>query len=186
MTSAIVAVDIDGVVNALAVDAAGHEHFLRWDRRNVLGFRLTVAGEVVEWMRSLGDRGGRFHWATTWTPNRHLLEEVFGLPANAPIAADPDAPVPAAPAGVSWKGAQIIDLVRRERSPLVWMDDDAITPTTAAHVDEVIRELDLPGLVLTPSPLTGLTPDDLDRIDDFLGAVRDGTAPIGLQRHPAV
>jgi hypothetical protein len=185
MTSVIVAVDIDGVVNALALDPAGHDHFARWDRRTVLGFRLTVAGEVVEWMRSLEERGGRFHWATTWTPNRHLLEDVFGLPGHAPIAADPDAPVPQAPVGVSWKGAQIADLVRREPAPLVWMDDDAITPATAAHVDEVIRELDLPGLALTPSPLTGLTPDDLARIDDFLDTVQGGTAPIGLQRHPA-
>lgn len=184
MTSAIVAVDIDGVVNALAIDAAGHEHFLRWDRRNVLGFRLTVAGEVVEWMRSLGDRGGRFHWATTWTPNRHLLEEVFGLPVDAPIAADPDAPIPSAPAGVSWKGAQIIDLVRRERSPLVWMDDDAITTRTAEHLDAVVRELGLPALALTTSPLTGLTPHDMERIDAFLDAVQQGTAPVGLQRHP--
>lgn len=185
MTSVIVAVDIDGVVNALALDAVGHGHFVDWDRQTVLGFRLTVAGEVVEWLRTLGERGGRFHWATTWTPNRHLLEEVFGLPGGAPIAADPDAPVPAAPVGVTWKGAQILDLVRRQPSPLVWLDDDAITPTTATHVDTVMRELELPGLALTTSPLTGLTPDDLSRIDDFLGAVQDGTAPVGLQRHPA-
>lgn len=184
MPSSIVAVDIDGVVNALALDPAAHAHFTRWERRTVLGFRLTVAGEVVDWLTSLDDRGGRFHWATTWTPNRHLLEEAFGLPGHAPIAADPDAPIPAAPPEVTWKGAQIADLVRRERAPLAWMDDDAITPGTAAHLDALVRELGLPALAVTTSPLTGLTPADMALVDGFLAAVVDGSAPAGLQRHP--
>ncbi len=176
----IVAVDIDGVVNALPTSDADLAHFERWQRRQVLGYPLTVAGEVVDWLTSLDERGGEFHWATTWTPNRHVLEEVFGLPGDAPIAADPDARVPREPNGLSWKAIQITDLVARTRRPLVWMDDDAITGATVAALDELAGRLELPVLAVATHLATGLRPDQMDRIDAFLAAVVEGTADPGL------
>ncbi len=182
---AIVAVDIDGVVNALPTSDADLAHFDRWERRQVMGYPLTVAGEVVDWLRSLHERGGEFHWASTWTPNRELLQDAFGLPADAPVAADPDAPIPAAEPGVTWKGAQIAHLVAEQRRPLVWMDDDAITDATTTALADVAQRLDL-AMLLVPTRLpTGLLPAQMQRVDDFLAAVHDGTAEGGVQVVPA-
>lgn len=181
----IVAVDIDGVVNALPMSDADLAHFERWERRQVMGYPLTVAGEVVDWLTSLDDRGGEYHWASTWTPNRQLLEDAFGLPADAPIAADPGAPIPAAEPGVTWKGAQLAHLVAEQRRPLVWMDDDAITDATVTVLDDVARRLDLPMLLVPTRLPTGLLPEQMRRIDDFLVAVQDGTAAAGVELAPA-
>lgn len=180
---AIVAVDFDGVVNALPLDDADLAHFRRWDRRRVMGFPLTVAGEVLAWVATLEDRGGQFHWATTWTPNRHLLDTAFGLPGDAPIAADPDAPTPDAPLGVSWKGAQVMALVERERRPLVWIDDDAITDATARALANQAERLGLPVLAVVPDRSCGLRPDDLAVVDAFLATIREGEPATGLQVH---
>lgn len=176
----IVAVDIDGVVNALPRSDADLASFERWQRRTVLGYPLTVAGEVVDWLTSLDERGGEFHWASTWTPNRHLLEEAFGLPGEAPVAADPDAEIPPAEPGVSWKGAQIAHLVAQERRPLVWMDDDAITDATVTVLEDLAGRLELPMLIVTTGLSTGLLPPQMEQVDDFLAAVSEGTAGPGL------
>lgn len=182
---AIVAVDFDGVVNALPGDDGDLAHFRRWDRRRVMGFPLTVAGEVLDWVTTLEDRGGEFHWATTWTPNRHLLDTAFGLPERAPIAADPDAATPEAPLGVSWKGAQIMALVEEERRPLVWIDDDAITDATARALANQADRLELPMLAVVPARSTGLRPEDLAVVDAFLATLREGEPAAGLQVHHA-
>ena len=176
----IVAVDIDGVVNALPTTDDDLAHFERWQRRRVLGYPLTVAEEVVDWLTSLDERGGQFHWATTWTPNRHVLEEVFGLPGDAPVAADPNARIPRDASGLSWKAAQVTDLVARTRRPLVWMDDDAITEPTVAALDDLSDRLALPMLAVATHLATGVLPDQMARVDDFLAAVVEGTAEPGL------
>lgn len=177
----IVAVDIDGVVNALPIGDDDLSHFERWERRQVMGYPLTVAGELVDWLTTLEDRGGEFHWASTWTPNRDLLRSNFGLPAAAPVAADPEAPIPPAEPGVSWKGAQIAHLVAEQRRPLVWMDDDAITDATVAVFQDLAERLELPALLVTTRLRTGLTPTQMRRIDDFLTAVRRGQAAAGVR-----
>jgi hypothetical protein len=181
----IVAVDFDGVVNAVPRDEADLAHFERWDRRQVMGFLLTVAGEVLDWLTSLDERGGEFHWATTWTPNRHLLEAAFGLPADAPVAADPDARVPGRAPGVTWKGAQVAALLTRDPRPLVWIDDDAITEPTAAALDALATRLDQPMLGVVPTLGSGLRPDAMATVDDFLARAPAGEVPRGLRVHRA-
>lgn len=179
-TPVIVAVDFDGVVNALPMAESDLGHFARWHQKRVMGYLLTVADEVVDWLTTLHERGGEFHWATTWTPNRHLLDEAFGLPGSAPVAADPDGPVPSVGPGISWKGAQIAALVEQAHRPLVWLDDDAVTDATAAMLDRLGTELDLPMLAVCTTMTTGLVPRQMERVDEFLGQVRAGTAPPGL------
>lgn len=181
----IVAVDVDGVVNALPRHERDLAHFSRWERRRVAGYPLTVAGEVVDWLNRLAERGGEFHWATTWTPNRHLLDEAFGLPGDAPIAADPEVRVPGRPPGVSWKAAQIAALVEREVRPLVWMDDDAITAPSADLLDDLAGRLRLPMLAVPTDLRTGLRPEQMTAIDDFLDRADVGDLAPGLRLHGA-
>lgn len=180
LPTTMVAVDFDGVVNALPMSEADLAHFERWRRRRVMGFPLTVAEEALDWLRTLPARGGEFHWATTWTPNRHLLDDAFGLPSRAPVAADPEAPIPDAPPGVSWKGAQIAARVADDPRPLVWLDDDALTDATAEILDTLAGRLHLPMLAVVTRMSTGLVPAQMALVDTFLAGARDGSLPPGL------
>lgn len=186
----IAAIDIDGVVNALPRSEADLAHFRRWEQRPVGGFILTVAGEVVDWLTTLSSRGAEFHWATTWTPHRDLLEEAFGLPASAPVAADPDrrrsgeqlhVGPRTAELRMNWKATQILALVRDQRRSLLWLDDAAITDTAIEALDELAEELGISVLAIQTQFFTGLRPDDMTAADAFFEQVRAGSVPTGIQ-----
>lgn len=189
---AIAAIDVDGVVNALPRTEADLSHFRRWRQRQVAGFTLTVAGEVVDWLTTLPSRGAEFHWATTWTPKRDLLEEAFGLPASAPIAADPDRRhrneqlhirPGIADLRMNWKATQILQLVEAERRSLLWIDDDAITDTAVAALRRLAAELGISVMAIQTRTSTGLRPDEMTAADAFLERVRAGSAPTGVAIH---
>ena len=72
----------------------------------------------------------------------------------------------------------------RTRRPLVWMDDDAITEPTVAALDDLADRLALPMLAVATHLATGVRPDQMARVDDFLAAVVEGTARPGLVRRP--
>lgn len=190
----IAAIDVDGVVNALPRTDAELAHFTRWQQRQVAGFTLTVAGEVVEWLTTLPSRGAEFHWATTWTPNRDLLVEAFGLPADAPVAADPDrrhggAQLHVGPGTaelrMNWKATQILELLAAERRSLLWIDDAAITDTAVEALDRLADELGISVMAVQTDTSTGLRPDDMAVADDFLERVRAGSAPTEVTVHRA-
>lgn len=190
----IAAIDVDGVVNALSRSEAELAHFTRWQQRQVAGFTLTVAGEVVDWLTSLPSRGAEFHWATTWTPNRALLEEAFGMPADAPIAADPDrrhgdeelhVGPGTADLRMNWKATQILELLAEQRRSLLWIDDAAITDTAVETLHRLTDDLGLSVMAVQTDASTGLRPEDMAAADDFLERVRAGSAPTGVTVHRA-
>lgn len=190
----VAAIDFDGVVNALPRGEADLSHFHRWQQTQVAGFTLTVAGEVVDWLTTLPARGAEFHWATTWTPNRDLLEEAFGLPADAPVAADPDRrnrrdQLHVGPRttdlAMNWKATQILELLEAQRRPLLWLDDSAITDTAVQALTQFADRCGLSVLAVQSAPVTGLRPDEMALADDFLERVRAGTAPPGVSVHRA-
>ncbi len=190
----IAAIDVDGVVNALPRSEDELAHFTRWQQRQVAGFTLTVAGEVVDWLTSLPSRGAEFHWATTWTPNRSMLEEAFGLPANAPVAADPDrrhggeqlhVGPRTADLRMNWKATQILELLAEQRRSLLWIDDAAITDTAVEALDRLADDLGFSVMAIQTDSSTGLRPDDMAAADDFLERVHAGSAPTGVTVHRA-
>lgn len=185
----IAAIDFDGVINALPRTPADLSHFRRWERRQVGGFPLTVAGEVVEWVTSLDARGAEFHWATTWTPNRHLLDEAFGLPAAAPVAADPDRRMGddelhvgrhTLDLAVNWKATQILELLEDQRRSLLWLDDTAITDAAVDALERAADRLGISVLTIESEPFSGLRPEEMALADDFVERVRSGSAEVGV------
>lgn len=188
----IAAIDFDGVVNALPRSEADLSHFRRWQQRQVGGFLLTVAGEVIDWLLSLPARGAEFHWATTWTPRRHLLDEAFGLPADAPVAADPDRRMgdEALHVGhhvrglaVNWKATQILQLLEDQRRSLLWLDDGAITDAAVDALEQLAARIGISVMTIESAPFNGLLPDEMALADDFLERVRNGSAPTGVTVH---
>lgn len=186
---AIAAIDIDGVVNALPRSEADLSHFRRWQQRQVGGFTLTVAGEVVDWLTTLPSRGAEFHWATTWTPHRDLLEEAFGLPSGAPVAADPSrrdrgSRLHVGPTTtdlrMNWKATQILELVEHQRRSLLWLDDAAITDTAVDALGRLAEDSGISVMAIETDSSTGLRPDEMAAADDFLERVRDGSARSGI------
>lgn len=192
-TPVIAAIDVDGVVNALPRRETDLAHFRRWQQRQVAGFTLTVAGEVVDWLNTLPSRGAEFHWATTWTPNRDLLAQVFGLPADAPVAADPDqrhgGELHVGPGTVdlhmNWKATQILELVQERRRSLLWLDDGAITDAAVDALEQLADRIGISVLTIESEPFTGLRPEEMALADDFLDRVRTGAAPTGISVHRA-
>jgi hypothetical protein len=197
----LVLLDVDGVLNALAVD---HPAWDDWQRGTAeamgrtwpIQWSPTVASRVRAW-QDLAE----LQWLTTWghwaNEGLHALLglpvlEVAGYPGDRP-AGQPDEQDATALAEVTaaardeltgrwWK----FDVVRRVVAaqpgrPLVWVDDD------------LAGEVDLQRWVLTavpdcllvvPGSRSGLTVDDLDDVDAFLGRLRDqasasGSTPVG-------
>jgi hypothetical protein len=189
-----VLLDVDGVVNALAV---GHPAWDDWQRGHAeamgrtwpLQWSATVAQSVQGW-QELAD----VQWLTTWGHWANQgLHALLGLPElvvagypgdevalDAPAAALADV-TPAARdelTGRWWK----FDVVRRvvaaePARPLVWVDDDL-----AGEVDlqEWVRAAVPDCLLVAPDSRSGLTADDLAAVDGFLAQPRDsGTTPTG-------
>ena len=183
--------DIDGVVNALPRSALDLRHWPTWKKRRVAGYTLTVADEVVDWLNALSARDGRFHWATTWTPRRQLLGRAFGLPSDAPVAADPerlaydevlDRHVPACEIQFDWKLRQLCELLEQRQQPLLWIDDD-VHDWELGPLNDLMTRMKLPGLAVSPVPHRGLQPQDLELMEEFLAQAPAGSAAPGLAVH---
>jgi hypothetical protein len=182
----LVLLDVDGVLNA--VDAHPDPRvWPDWQRgRAAAGGRQwpiawspTVVRAVLSW-RELAD----VRWLTTWGSLANgALRELLGLPELPVAGAPPDrdagavseaasgslaAVTPAAPdelTGRWWKFDVVRELVRAEPGrPVVWLDDDLagqreirtwMTERTSC-------------LLVSPTPRTGLRPDDLELVTRFL------------------
>lgn len=157
-------IDVDGV---LAVD---HPH-PTWPGGTASAlvsaggrrYRLTWAPALLDRVRSLGGSGlVEPRWATTWGPWRHLLEDLWEVPAW-PLATDVDQD--SSPGTVDRAKLAAALAVAEAGRPLVWADDWAIPRFGPAR-----RRLDqAKALLISPDPRHGLTPGQMGRIEQFCG-----------------
>jgi hypothetical protein len=190
----LVLLDVDGVVNALAL---GDPAWDDWQRGHAeamgrtwpIQWSATVAAAVRGWLDV-----AEVQWLTTWGHYANEgLHALLGLPelvvAGFPGdegAADGEA---SSLAGVTaaardeltgrwWK----FDVVRRVVAaqpgrPLVWVDDDL---TGQDDLQEWVRASVPDCLLVTPGSRSGLVAADLDRVAQFLGQARaSGSTPVG-------
>lgn len=164
----VLLLDVDGVLNAPRTDLPEG-----WQQGRFNGFVLSWDPTVTARLRELHETGRvEIQWLTTWAEDAdRLLAEPMGLPRGLRVhARDGVAPTGyAGPlTGVSgwWKLAAARAVAAEEPDRrIVWIDDDlaAHAPDTeewlAAH-DHV--------LVIAPDTLTGLTHEQLDRIETWL------------------
>jgi hypothetical protein len=174
--------DVDGVLNSFPPPAApvrpraGSAWTYR-SRRVVLEGRVyvvTTADELATRLNDL-DRDGSVAvvWCTTWGEGAAAsLAPELGLP-HWPVAPYPDdvrcAPVPGRSSAPWWKVEAISRWLDRDPRAYVVTDDD-LTPE--ASRDLRTRHPDLPSCLVRPRTSPGLTPDQLDEVEEFLAAHR--------------
>ncbi len=172
--------DVDGVLNAfppptaavLARDGSAWTYRSTPVATEVGLFTVSVADELLGRLHHL-HRAGRAAvvWCTTWGEDAAAsLAPRLGLP-QWPVAPYPTdlrcSPLPGWSSAPWWKVEAVSRWLDRAPRPYVFTDDD-LTPDAA---DELrARHPDLPGLLLRPRTCPGLTPEQLDEVEEFLVA----------------
>lgn len=171
--------DVDGVINSIGRPATGTAH--RSVDLVVQEWPVVVwyQPDIVDRINAL-HRAGRAHvaWLTTWDHEAaDVLAPAIGLD-DFPIVTEPPgtyAKHPGSRLGHTWwkLAAAHAELARAPRPALIWTDDEISDDVRAATK---ARWPELPTLMLRPLEMPGLTPEHLDRIEDFLSSIRPGTA----------
>lgn len=187
----LVLLDVDGVLNAVPVLGRSPA----WDdwqtgtaRAEGRAFPITWSPSVVSAVRGWLDVAD-VHWLTTWGHDANAsLRELLGLP-ELPVAGTYDSPAqgapdfdgpahasvaPAAPdplTGRWWKFDVVREVVRRAPDRrLVWVDDDL---RAQDEVRAWMRD-HASCLLVAPDLTSGLSPDQLRTIEDYLRADAPG------------
>jgi hypothetical protein len=161
--------DVDGVINAFRYNLSTETWPWPTDPRTewINGYRITWSPELVERLNALCRRPGvKVHWLTTWqreaaevlSPQIGLDGEWWPVPTS---EIDKDRMWDMA---VWWK----FDFVRTldpATVPIVWVDDelvfDKVSASWAAEYPEDT-------LLISPAPHKGITPNMLEKIEEFI------------------
>lgn len=115
----------------------------------------------------LAGLGADISWATTW---EHRADSAIaprcGLPRGLPFLT---MPCDATDHWAGWKFDAVRRSVEFDPRPFVWLDDDidrfvACSMTARAWA----AGLSIPSLLIAPDPRSGLLPEHIDEIEDFL------------------
>ncbi len=183
MTTPVMLLDIDGVINAITkkINPAIWPRAAWSTGRASAGDRewpITWSHGVVEFLTRIHTEGrAEIRWHTTWQHDAQNLADLVGLPAF-PVADAPECPredilngeliaarirdgLPA-----WWKYGAARRVVIDERRPLIWADDDITRELTRRERDAMA--LMGPVCFVSPDQTTGLIPRHLREIKTFL------------------
>lgn len=162
----VLLLDVDGVLNALEP---------AWDETS----KTRVGGLTIRWAPAPTGRLADMHhaglveaqWCTTWCGYPNLLAELgvtLGLHIE-PAFRD-------RPQHLTWGDLKVKAAlsVLAERRRLVWADDSEVDAGRDLFPALAEAETDGRALLLQPGSRYGLTPADMDAIEAFVGAVRQG------------
>ncbi|SFO42577.1 hypothetical protein SAMN05660359_03369 [Geodermatophilus obscurus] len=165
----ILLLDVDGVLNSPRRDLPEG-----WRQGSFNGYRLSWDPGITARLRELHESGRvEIQWLTTWTTDAdRLLAEPMGLPRGLKTHARADA-APTGFLGVFggssgwWKLTAAKEVAEAEPDRrIVWIDDDL-----AAQADDTGNWLAAHPhvLVVAPDLHVGLTHEQLDRVEEWLG-----------------
>jgi hypothetical protein len=162
----VLLLDVDGVVNALDPG---------WDGAR----KARVAGLTIRWAPASTARIARLHaagvvearWCTTWCGYPDQLAElgaVLGLHLE-PAFRD-------RPQHLTWGDLKVTAAlaVLAEGRRLAWVDDDEVSAGRDLFPALAAAEKAGRALLIQPKSRYGLTPADMETIEAFAGAVRQG------------
>jgi hypothetical protein len=157
MSKTVWLLDVDGVINSNRPGWGGPPH-ARMVYPQGRPFRIRWEPELVERIWRLHNSGRvLIWWATSWADHIDWIERSLGLPSF-PLAH------PVYGSGLSDVRSSKLEAARGVLEcgwRLVWTDDDAIPGDFALK--------DPRSLLIRPRPNRGLRPEDLVRIESFVG-----------------
>ncbi len=166
--------DVDGVLNAFELGLGSEvDRFDDFDVHEV-EFEFEVGHPrtfVVCLSPAMGARLARLavdiQWVTTWEHRADsAIAPLCGLPSGLPVLTARD---DAESWDLDWKFLEVRREVERDLRPFVWIDDDLdFFQDGAVSAREWAASLSLPSLLIAPESETGLLPQQLDAVEDFV------------------
>ena len=166
--------DVDGVLNAFDLDLSSDvERFDDFGVHEVefefeAGYPQTF---IVCLSPTMGARIAQLavdiYWVTTWEHRADsAIAPLCGLPRGLPVLTPRDK---AEEWDLDWKFHEVRRSVERDPRPFVWIDDDIdYFRDRSMTVREWAAGLSMPNLLIAPNAETGLLPQQLDAVEDFV------------------
>jgi hypothetical protein len=154
--------DVDGVLNAprpgwRSRPRSGHAY------SDGFGYSMRFAPPLMQRLVALHKTGRvEVRWSTTWVDDIEQVRLLMGLP-NWPCAFS----LNGTEAVDEAKYLAALDVVRSERRPLIWTDDDVV-PRNGSHAARALHEHGPAVLLIRPDPARGLQPHHVDEIESFV------------------
>ena len=175
--------DVDGVLNAFELDPGGDvDTFDDFDVHEV-EFEFEVGHPrtfVVCLSPAMGARLAQLavdiHWVTTWEHRADsAIAPLCGLPSGLPVLSPLDE---AEEWELDWKFLAVRRSVEGDPRPFVWIDDDIdYFRDGRMTARDWAAGTSLPNLLIAPESESGLLPDQLDAVEEFVhrhgGGVQD-------------
>lgn len=153
--------DVDGVINAVCFGVPDG-----YKRIRANGYEITYDPAIIARIRRLHDSGAvEVRWLTTWCSDADtFLAEPLQMVRSLVVEGELDHRI----ASGWWKSTaarRVSDA--NPDAALIWTDDDLSYSESKGEVDW-LRERTGPTLAISTNPMTGLTADNLDRIEAFV------------------
>lgn len=166
--------DVDGVLNAVVADVPHLYERLRAEAGG-RGWNITYDPAIIKRIADLHTSGRvEVRWLTTWCQDAATsLAPAIGLP---PFVVEGIPEFHGSHAKGWWKSPAAKRLSDTEPGrALIWTDDDLDYSERVGDVPWLAQRTG-PTLALAPNPRTGLTADNLDRIEAFVTRIREAAA----------
>lgn len=178
MTRPVWLLDVDGVINMHGWAASKIK--VMWgdtERVNVIGFPIVYSPTMLKRIRTMHDNGmAEVRWLTTWEDQANAdLAPSLGFMDDLVVSGRREESQLERPRkfsesrqsyreDVGWWKLEFAQAVYDSGVPVVWTDDDIVYATDAVAW---LNTTD-PARMCWVAPNSGLTPDDLTRIEQFI------------------
>lgn len=175
----LVLLDFDGVVNTGSPPKGVFDLWEDFEETTIFvpavksAFRIAYSPHVVEFINSLHQREDvDVMWLSSWSGNTHLFKEL-GLNSDIPHLI-PRRVLANVRHGSSWKPeAGALKILESDYDKVVWVDDESQV-NSPVYIERIAQRVTptqrVPDtLSLVTNELTGLTPDNIRDIKQFLG-----------------
>jgi HAD domain in Swiss Army Knife RNA repair proteins len=175
--------DVDGVLNAFDLDPGGDVDTFDDFGLHEVEFEFEVGHPrtfVVCLSPAMGARLAQLavdiHWVTTWEHRADsAIAPLCGLPSGLPVLSPLDE---AEEWELDWKFLAVRRSVEGDPRPFVWIDDDIdYFRDGRMTARDWAAGTSLPNLLIAPESESGLLPDQLDAVEEFVrrhgGGVQD-------------
>lgn len=166
--------DVDGVLNAFELDLGTdvdrfddfdvHEVEFEFESGHSRPFRVCLSPTMGARIAQLAVD---IHWATTWEQRADsAIAPLCGFPRGLPVLSPLDE---VEEWDLDWKFLAVRRSVERDPRPFVWIDDDIdFFRDDQMTAREWAANTSLPNLLIAPEGETGLSPQQLDAVEDFV------------------